>query len=150
MTRSELRELILQEIIKLPIEIGDTILMGKFRNKKVVVKKIGKDELGHPTINGKKILAIRIPKIYESMKKSELKQIIREVLCEETLDFKVTDRVKLKPDVIKQIKNMFGVNDETAYVDYPGTVIRVFSSGLMIKWDNGQTNVNPKDSLMSI
>ena len=49
----------LQEVIKLPVEIGDTLLMGKFKNKKVVVKTIGEDEHGLPTINGKKVVTFR-------------------------------------------------------------------------------------------
>jgi hypothetical protein len=36
--------------------------MGKFKNKKVVVKSIGEDEWGMPTINGKKAVTFRIPK----------------------------------------------------------------------------------------
>jgi len=47
------------EAITLPVEIGDTLLMGKFKNKKVVVKSIGKDEHGMPTINGKKVVTFR-------------------------------------------------------------------------------------------
>lgn len=53
---------ILNEEIKLDIKVGDTILMGRFKNKKVVVKSIGKDEYGMPTINGKKAVTFRIPK----------------------------------------------------------------------------------------
>ena len=53
---------ILKEEIKLDVKVGDTILMGKFKNKKVVVKSIGKDEYGMPTINGKKAVTFRIPK----------------------------------------------------------------------------------------
>ena len=49
----------LKEVIKLPVEIGDTLLMGKFKNKKVVVKSIGEDEHGLPTINGKKVVTFR-------------------------------------------------------------------------------------------
>jgi hypothetical protein len=58
----------LSEVIELPIEVGDEVLMGKFRNKKVKVKDIDTDEFGHPTINGKKILNLRISKL---MKKKE-------------------------------------------------------------------------------
>ena len=47
----------------IPIEIGDTIMVGKFRNKPVKVKEIGIDELGQPTINGNPILKFRIPKL---------------------------------------------------------------------------------------
>jgi hypothetical protein len=49
----------ISEDITLPVNVGDTILMGKFKNKKVVVKTIGKDEYGMPTINGKKVATFR-------------------------------------------------------------------------------------------
>ena len=52
----------INEEIKLNVKVGDTLLMGKFKNKKVVVKNIGTDEWGMPTINGKKAVTFRIPK----------------------------------------------------------------------------------------
>lgn len=52
---------LMKEEIKLPIEIGDTILGGKFKNHKVVVKTIEKNEKGDITINGKPLLRFRIP-----------------------------------------------------------------------------------------
>ena len=33
------------EMIKIPIKVGDTVLGGRFKNKKTVVKKIGKNRL---------------------------------------------------------------------------------------------------------
>ena len=48
------------EDINIPVEIGDTVYMGKFKNKKTVIKKIDKDETGMPTINGKKVVTFRI------------------------------------------------------------------------------------------
>ena len=50
------------EDIKIPIEIGDTILGGRFKNKKVVVKKIGKNAKGDITVNGKPLLKYRLVK----------------------------------------------------------------------------------------
>jgi hypothetical protein len=50
------------EDITIPIEIGDEILGGKFKNKKVKVKEIGKNDKGDITINGKPLLRFRIPK----------------------------------------------------------------------------------------
>ena len=47
----------------IPIKVGDTIMVGKFRNKPIKVKEIGIDELGQPTINGNPILKFRIPKL---------------------------------------------------------------------------------------
>ena len=47
---------ILKEKFELDLEVGDTILRGKFKNKPVVVKSFGVDDKGQPTINGKKML----------------------------------------------------------------------------------------------
>ena len=50
----------LNEMIKLNIKVGDTLMGGKFKNKKVVVKTIDKNEKGDITINGKPLLRFRI------------------------------------------------------------------------------------------
>ncbi len=50
------------EKITIPVKVGDTVLMGRFKNKKTVVKKIGKDKHGMPTINGKKATTFRLSK----------------------------------------------------------------------------------------
>ena len=51
---------IVNEDINIPISVGDTILGGKFKNKRVVVKSIGKNEKGDITINGKPLLKYRL------------------------------------------------------------------------------------------
>ncbi len=48
--------------ITIDINVGDTILGGRFKNKKIKVKEIGKDDYGMPTINGRKVVNFRIPK----------------------------------------------------------------------------------------
>ena len=53
------------EGIELPIKIGDTILMGKFKNKKVVVKTIEYNDRGDLLINGRPALKFRIVKKLE-------------------------------------------------------------------------------------
>jgi hypothetical protein len=55
-------------MIKLPIEIGDILLVGRFKNKRIKVKEIGTDEHGLPTVNGRGILKIRIEKLMEPKK----------------------------------------------------------------------------------
>lgn len=52
----------ISEMIKVPIKVGDTVLGGRFKNKKIVVKKIGKNDKGDITINGKPLLKFRIIK----------------------------------------------------------------------------------------
>lgn len=70
----------LKEDIKIPISVGDTVLGGKFKNKRIVVKSIGKNEKGDITINGKPLLKYRLldetakrdyKKEYEKYGKSE-------------------------------------------------------------------------------
>ena len=57
--------------IELDIEIGDILLTGRYKNKRIVVRDIGKDEFGQPTINGQSILKFRIEKFLPDEKKSK-------------------------------------------------------------------------------
>ena len=50
----------LGETIRVPISIGDTVLGGKFKNKKMIVKSIEKNEKGDITINGKPFMKFRV------------------------------------------------------------------------------------------
>ena len=70
----------LKEDIKIPIKVGDTVLGGKFKNKRIVVKSISKNDKGDITINGKPLLKFRLldeaakrdyKKEYEKYGKSE-------------------------------------------------------------------------------
>ena len=49
--------------VELDIEVGDVVLTGRYKNKRTVVKELGTDELGHPTMNGQKLLALRMEKV---------------------------------------------------------------------------------------
>ena len=54
------------EDINIPINVGDTVLGGKFKNKRIVVKSIGKNEKGDITINNKPLMKYRLlPKLKE-------------------------------------------------------------------------------------
>jgi len=69
----------LNEMINLDIKVGDTLLGGKFKNKKVVVKKIGKNDKGDITINGKPLLRFRM--ISENVTDKEFKKILPTLLA---------------------------------------------------------------------
>ncbi len=69
-TRQQLRKII-AEAMDLDIDIGDVILTGRFKNKRTVVKEIGVDEMGQPTINGMKALSFRIEKLMPKSKWSK-------------------------------------------------------------------------------
>tara|TARA_R100000664_G_C2757850_1_gene146300 strand:- start:1531 stop:1710 length:180 start_codon:yes stop_codon:yes gene_type:complete len=46
----------------IPIEVGDTMLVGRFKNKAVKIKTIEIDEVGQPIINGSPLLKCKLPK----------------------------------------------------------------------------------------
>ena len=50
----------LSESICVDIKVGDTLMGGRFKNKKIVVKTIGKNDKGEVTINGKTLLRYRL------------------------------------------------------------------------------------------
>ena len=50
---------LVKEDVNVNVDKGDEVLMGKFKNKKVTVKDIGKDQHGMPTINGKQATTFR-------------------------------------------------------------------------------------------
>jgi hypothetical protein len=58
----KLNKTIYNEVITIDVDKGDTVLMGKFKNKRTTVKDIGTDDHGMPTINGKKAATFRIPR----------------------------------------------------------------------------------------
>ncbi len=74
-------------MIQIPLEIGDTILTGRFKNKKVTVKEIGTDEYGNITVNGRSILKIRIPKLYQKQENNmKLKESSDDTLIQNVID----------------------------------------------------------------
>ncbi len=57
----EKKQAAFKEDINIPIKVGDVVKGGKFKNKSIKVKKIGKNDKGDITINDKPILRVRIP-----------------------------------------------------------------------------------------
>ena len=92
----------LTEMIKLDIKVGDTIMGGKFKNKKVVVKTIGKNDKGDITINGKPLLRFRILKENnfhlrrrENIMKEKLDSIIQNRFTNEEFQFMPFEHFRL-------------------------------------------------------
>ena len=48
--------------LTIPIKIGDTMLVGRFKNKAVKVKTIEIDDIGQPIVNGSPLLKCKLPK----------------------------------------------------------------------------------------
>ena len=109
--KKHIRQLI-AEAISLDLEKGDVILTGRYKNKRKIVKSIGTDEWGQPTVNGKSILKFKIEKNMPKSKWSaksrqeleenkimkitepQLRQLIREALT--NTDLKQVERIARK------------------------------------------------------
>lgn len=52
----------------IPLNIGDTVMGGRFKNKRMIVKEFGYDEHNQPTINGRPFLKFRIEKLMKQPK----------------------------------------------------------------------------------
>ena len=72
----------LMEDINLPINIGDTVLMGKFKNKKVIVKTMSWNAKGDLLINGRSAARFRIPPIEQALTQEWWANSFNELLTE--------------------------------------------------------------------
>jgi len=63
--------------MNIDIQIGDTILTGRFKNKKVEVKEFGVDSKGQPTVNGRPMLNFRIKKLMPGEKETTVSEIVK-------------------------------------------------------------------------
>ena len=61
--------------VTLNINVGDTLLFGRYKNSPKVVEDIGTDDKGQPTINGMKLLACRIEKLIPKKEKKAAESI---------------------------------------------------------------------------
>jgi cytidylate kinase len=68
--KQELEKRKIKEDINIPIKVGDVVKGGKFKNKSITVKKIGKNDKGDITINDKPLLKVRIPSFKEFAEKA--------------------------------------------------------------------------------
>ena len=102
----KLKDLLLEKIV-LDVNIGDTILMGKFKNKKVVVKDISWNEKGDLLINGRPAMKMRIlPKSnlkYEMNERVDFHQMASEIVkgagLKSKIKFKDTGKNKADYDL---------------------------------------------------
>ena len=84
--------------INLDIDIGDVVLAGKFKNKRTIVKKIGRDsELNQPTINDKPMMNMRIEKDMPKDKQSRItkeKEEMKKKLTTEQLKKLIAEQIE--------------------------------------------------------
>lgn len=104
-------------MIQIPVEIGDVILTGKFKNHKVTVEEIGTDDYGLPTVNGKGIMKIRVEKLMpKKIKESTMRKINEATAVNSPKVQKVVDEIN---KIIESAIDSDG--DKIAVVDTSGT-----------------------------
>lgn len=101
------------EKITIDVEVGDTIYMGRFKNKKTVIKKIDKDETGMPTINGKKVVTFRIQEPKKNPNFKGYKNRFKKKKVNESLDVGKEDIILLLGDSeLVEIKSIKFYNED--------------------------------------
>ena len=103
----------ISEAIEIDVNVGDTILTGRFKNKKTVVKKIGVDNHGMPTINGRKVATFRMGKKVNVFDKENIT---------ERVDFLETAQQIVKQQGLKS-KIKFGAGPNKADYDWKKDII---------------------------
>jgi len=119
----KLKDLLLERIV-LDIKPGDVILGGRFKNKKIVVKSIGKDEHGMPTINGRKVVNFRIAPKTEVNERVDFHDTAKQIVNKAGLKSKIVfaKRAGNKAD--------YNVDTDTIYItptsDFKDFLVTVF------------------------
>ena len=148
-------------MIKIPIKVGDTVLGGRFKNKKVVVKKIGKNDKGDITINDKPLLKYRIVKesndsvsIFDS---NWVKLLPKELTIithngEFNLKVKSLDTEHGYPGIYNLMNSVSFIYDQNTVNDEDGDVTAdgepdTLQFDITIVKDNDGSEANPKNSL---
>tara|TARA_R110000868_G_scaffold12456_24_gene59633 strand:+ start:1206 stop:2543 length:1338 start_codon:yes stop_codon:yes gene_type:complete len=102
-------------MITIPIEIGDVIMTGKFKNHKVTVQEIGMDDYGLPTVNGKGIMKIRIQKLIPTKEQV----MVKEAKKQKYIDYK-DDELKPFRDLKVGQEYVWIMGAEPLMVKYTG------------------------------
>ena len=106
----KLKDLLLEKIV-LDVNVGDVILGGRFKNKKIVVKSIGKDEHGMPTINGRKVVNFRIASKKEIKERIDFHDTATQIVKKAGLKSKVVFAKR------KGTKADYNVDTDTIYIE---------------------------------
>ena len=133
----KLKDLLLEKIV-LDVNVGDVILGGRFKNKKIKVKSIGKDKHGMPTINGRKVVNFRkAPKSnlkFEMNERVDFHQIATELVKQAGLKSKIKfkDTGKNKADYTVETDTI-NIKPTNNYKDFLETVFHEIDHALDAK-----------------
>jgi len=84
--------------MNLNLSVGDIILGGRFKNKRIEVKSLGTDELGQPIVNkSRKLLSVRIEKLLPKKMQSfetQRREMEKKAILQETYDSAFRDELE--------------------------------------------------------
>jgi hypothetical protein len=138
----KLKDLLLERIV-LDINVGDVILVGKFKNKKMVVKRFGKDKHGMPTINGRKATTFRIAPKTETNERVDFHDTAKQIVNKAGLKSKIVfaKRAGNKAD--------YNVDTDTIYItptsDFKDFLVTVFHETDKAEMIKGIKKCKPKN-----
>ena len=137
-------------MINIDISVGDQILVGRFKNKKIEVKDIGVDKHGGPTINGRSILKIR--KMKSPNEGREAVNKILDIMKEKSLgDDPILERIErdeVHAETKKELKTAIARSmKEILAGKTPKYDIINGKTGEMIGWKDGKDYVWQPDAI---
>ena len=142
---------VLKEDIKIPIKVGDTVKMGRFKNKKVKIKSIKWNEKGDLLFNGRPALKFRIPKKQVSECVAFSKKFGNDVVLGKNRDRNYTPELKV-------VREISGNGNEVCYVQDQDTDwsegmnsngIGLVNSALFVKRDEKDFDKSKKEKAPS-
>ena len=130
--------------MNLDLSVGDVILGGRFKNKRIEVKSLGTDELGQPIVNkSRKLLAVRIEKLLpKKMQSFETQR--REMEKKSSID---KLRQKIDADISRLYKTIYKPNFDKAEKAHTSGKGKGFGKH---EWDYALSSVNKSKALRSI
>ena len=132
-------------MINIDISVGDQILVGRFKNKKIEVTDIGVDKHGGPTINGRSILKIR--KMKSSNERREAVQYILDKMENNPLDERI-ERDEVHAETKKELKAAIARSmKEILAGKTPKYDIINGMTGEMIGWKDGKDYIWQPDAI---
>lgn len=137
-------------MIKLPIEIGDILLVGRFKNKRIKVKEIGTDEHGLPTVNGRGILKIRIEKLMKTKKQIKENVLYPELQSGSKIKVRKDDRSGIFIDGVVTDRKGNYISYKTS-MGFGGINLEAKNLGDTIQFDSLKENMkkNLKESVFN-
>lgn len=102
-----------KKALKIDLNIGDIILGGRFKNKRMKVKEFGTSDIGQPMVNKLQLLSVRIEKLLPVSKQSRKTQDMNKEAMVEIAEAAYADEMeklagkKLDPKKMKKISQGF-------------------------------------------